>query len=152
MEPEAKQQQALTTARIIWAGLLGGTLMIMAVFAMLLSDGEPREADAGPGLFFIIAVAITAGGIGMSFVIPALFKKKVWQHGLFDADMYNMTQIGGMAPLEGAAVASLALAMVDGSMIPLGIVAMVPMAVLLSRFPKASDTAAPTEATAGTQR
>jgi hypothetical protein len=123
------------TNRIIWAALLMGQLVFVAVIFVLHQQGTIHRAE----LPILVLVAVDASalfmGIGATLFVPRLMIDPDTDEQTFRGK-YATAMLIPMAILEGASFAGLVFVMLTGQWWPLGVVPAISLLVQLTLFPR----------------
>ncbi|HEX7009144.1 MAG TPA: hypothetical protein VF184_04125 [Phycisphaeraceae bacterium] len=128
-------QQALLILRIIWAAMLAGEGIFLAVIIGLLSASQFVPNDSLHPLLAYIALGLLAVAVPAGYFARMQTYKANWREHAVAPLGYMRGNIMLLAMLEGAAMFSLVAVLLTGRYVPEAIGAFVAMAVQVVNFP-----------------
>ncbi|MEM6757442.1 MAG: hypothetical protein AAF586_09765 [Planctomycetota bacterium] len=127
-------EQALTTARIVWAALLLGVLTVTGIMIAMTLQSPPQPT--GIDWFFIglpAALLVMAAGIG--HVVRQQVYKAGWVNHVVNPKAYVTGLIIYLAALEGVCVIAAIFMVIGAPMIPSLLIIGVGLALMAINFP-----------------
>lgn len=127
--------KTLTTLRILWAALLGGQVMFMAILTVLVGIGEVTPHPDFPDIVFPIACVFALLAIVASHVVRMQIYKMNWVADAVTPRGYLTGALVHLAILEGASFFAIVIALAVGRLFPYLIPSFVLLAVQVLNFP-----------------
>ncbi len=128
--------QALLTTRILWAALLAGQLVFLAVIAVMMSQGslKPVEPQLTMTLFAVALGAIILA-IPLGYFLRGQIYKKHWRENIVEPRGYVTGNLVLLALCEGPAMLALVACLLSASFWPALLPALLAMGIQILNFP-----------------
>ena len=129
-------QRALITARVIWAMLCMGVMLLGGVMVFVTLRVEAREQDAAIGNMALLGAAVvTLLALPVALFIRSQMFKRGWVGEVVTPSAYVTGNIVPWAVCEGAAIFGFIAMFLDRSIMPGILMPVVAMLFLLLLFP-----------------
>jgi hypothetical protein len=135
-------QQALTTARMLWAALLAGQFAFFFVILFLIASAGPAQTptDVPPArslenLLLMVSTGLTAGVIPLAFFIRGQIYKRGWRGDRVMPRAYCAGMLVLLAMLEGASLFGLVVVLLAQTLWPYILPTAVCVSLQVANFP-----------------
>lgn len=129
-------QKALMNARVIWAFLVAGQLVLAAVVLVINSTtGAFIDDPMVPGMLAGVAGFILLTSVPFGLFLRGQMFKRHWQGDRIKPEGYVQGNLLAWAMIEGPATVGLIAALLGGSLWPFGLPAAVAIGVMIALWP-----------------
>lgn len=138
-----QERMALRTARSIGVALILGVVLFLAVMTMVTRSAQ-RSAPAGrqpDPLFLWMAIGFLVVGASTAIVMRTVLRRRLADSrtGRLPVQAFVTTSLITLALLEAPALFAALAGMMMGSMIPVGGISLLAVAMMIAFFPRASQ-------------
>jgi hypothetical protein len=134
-QPKPTPAQRLVALRIIWAALLAGQIMFLAIALVIGRSMHPLDPQTSQ-LYLYVAVAMLAVLVPTAYALrAAIYRKARGDDGMVDGAAYVTANILFFAMCEGVGIAAIAFALLNQGRGAVLFVAAIAIAVQVVNFP-----------------